>query len=271
MVEEGESLVGDGDELTRSVEHLETLRGGRGAEGGGAEVAALADLAFSEGIDGIGGDLRKELGAGEEEAGELICLGFELGEGVGLGEIEVAAARAAQSRNVGAAAEGLAEVVSEGADVGAGGAVDVELERSGGERDEGKREDHDVDGLEVDGLVLAGELVGGDAVDFLGGDGGRELGLGTGEAAEQGGDVVGGEVDGLGGGEGFAFGIVGGGGEAEEDGGAVGLAVAGVELGEARGAADDEGEDAGGEGVEGAEMADLASAGEAADAVDGVV
>ena len=82
---------------------------------------------------------------------------------------------------------------------------------------------------------------------------------------------MGGEVDGEGRGEGFALGVVGRGGEAELDGGAIGFTVAREELGEAGSAADDEGEDARGEGVESAEVADLAGAGEAANAIDGIM
>jgi hypothetical protein len=172
VVEKGEGLVGDGDEVAVLVEDLEALGGGGGAEGGGAEVAAVADLGFGEGIDGVGGDVWEELSAGQEEGRELIGVGFEFGEGVGVGEVEVAAAGAAEGGDVGAAAEGLAEIVGEGADVGAGGGIDVELEGGGGEVEQGDAKDLDVDGLEFDGLVLAGELVGGNAVDLLGGDGG---------------------------------------------------------------------------------------------------
>ncbi len=52
----------------------------------------------------------------------------EVGEGVGGGEVVVADLEAAERSEVGAGAEALADVLGEGADVGAGAAMDTDFE-----------------------------------------------------------------------------------------------------------------------------------------------
>lgn len=189
----------------------------------------------------------------------------------GLIERKFADGGAADFGEMRATTEFLAHVVSERANVGAGGALDGETRARAIDFKETIFEKLDGDGFEFDGLVFAGEFVGGTALHFFGGEGGRHL-L---EAAEG----FGGEafkeitierwrgVGALGG----AFGVVGVSGVAETERSGVALASSGVEAYEAGGFAEKENEDAGGKRVERTEMADLAKARQMADGVDDVV
>jgi hypothetical protein len=91
--------------------------------------------------------------------------------------LERAGDRPAQGLEVRAAAEGVADVGAEGADIGALGAPEPEGRIGRGEAEQGKLVDVDEAGLALHDLPLAGELVEGDAGDLHGGDHGRRLHL----------------------------------------------------------------------------------------------
>ena len=178
---------------------------------------------------------------------------------------------AAELGEGGAGAEGLADVVGEGADVGAFGAGDLEVDVGGGVGAEGEVVDVDELGGAGDGLAFAGEFVEGDAVDFDGGYHRRGLHLVAEAGVHLGGDLVGGDGGGVAGGDDLAVGVLGVGFDAEAEDAFVGFVVAHDALGDFGGFAEQDDEEAGGHGVEGAAVADFGDAELAADFCDDVV
>ena len=160
-------------------------------------------------------------------------------EGGGVFDVVWADGKPAEGGEVGAGAEELAEVFGEGADVGAGGAVDEDTSlgdglgggfgggwrrivgRGGGEEVDGV--DFDLAGGDGEFLPCSSEVVGAAAAYFDGGKGGRGLGDFAGEVGKSGADFsLGGEF-GVWEWRNLALGVAGGGGEAEAESGFVGF------------------------------------------------
>jgi len=143
-----------------------------------------------------------------------------------VGDVELADPGAAEPGEMGGNAEGLADIVGEGADVGALGAFDAEADIGRGEIEELEAVDVDELGGAFDGLAFAGEFVQGDAVDLDGGDHGRGLHL----VAEAGlhlfDHVIGGDGGGIVFGDHLAIGVLGIGFDAEAEDAFVGFVVA---------------------------------------------
>ena len=109
---------------------------------------------------------------------------LQLFERNGSRESEFPGARTTQLREVGSAAEGLAKVVGERADVGSGGNFGNEAGAISPDALDFKTKNFNLDGFQLDWFVLAGEFVGGDTVDFLGRVGGRGLQDASGEGRQ---------------------------------------------------------------------------------------
>ena len=109
------------------------------------------------------------------QRGKVAGEGLEFVESVRIFKSECAGVGAAQAGQMRAAAERLAQLVGNGADVAAGADAHGEFGFGSGEREDLERVDGDGGGLEFDGFALAGELVCGSAGDFFGGERGRHL------------------------------------------------------------------------------------------------
>ena len=150
------------------AEHHEEEDGQDGQQQGYDHGGSPASGEHREG--GREGDDPRREGGGVGEGEEFL-------QGRGVGQREGTGLQAAQGREMGAAAEGLADVVDEGADVGALGAFDAEAGGGRGETEQIEAVDVDAAGLAFDGLALVVELVEGDAVDLDGRYHGRRLHL----------------------------------------------------------------------------------------------
>ena len=106
-------------------------------------------------------------------------------ERVGVFEGEFGDGGAAEGFEMGAAGQGLAHFVGDGAHVGAGGDAGAEAGAVDVDGEDFEFFDFDLDRLEHDFFLFAGEFVGGDAGDFFGGEGRRSL---FDESAEAGGE-----------------------------------------------------------------------------------
>ena len=100
---------------------------------------------------------------------------FDFFEGVGLGDVEFGDGGSAQGFEMGSAAEALAHFVGDGAHVGSGGDAGTEVGAVSVEGENGKFFDFDLNWFEDDLLLFSCQFVGGDAVDFFGGEWGRDL------------------------------------------------------------------------------------------------
>ena len=228
-----------GREIIASITHISPIGGGR--------VCCLLDTPQATDV------------AEGEEAGEqfLAGKGFEFLEGGGFGEIELAAAGAAEGSHVGVAAEGFAEIVTVGADIESFAADDAEFDVRQVDAFDLVVEDGDEAFFAFDFDALARQFVEGDAVLFDGADHGGELIEVAAELAEGGLDLLRGEGGDFGGGDGFAPGVLGGGGGAKTADAFVFLFLGHEEVLDLGGAADHEDEEAGGVGIEGAAVADF--------------
>ncbi len=165
---------------------------------------------------------------------------------------------------VAAAVEGFAQVAGDGADVGSPAAIDFEFDVGPLVLHQVECVDIDRAGFEFHFVSAAGEVVGAAAFDFHGAVGRRGLE----DLADE---ILKGRVE-LGGrgrfcskdGRFLRFGVVGRGGGAELDRREVLLGLVHEAFAELGGFADEQEEDAGGEGVEGSGVADLGSPGKAA-------
>ncbi len=211
-VEEGAGYAGgDGDEVALSVEDFDLAGAGEFGEIDGASVADAGGGGF---VGGDGGELGQELARVDEEGGygfvvgnsrfltglgarfgmtrvclhgacarfgmTRFCLAFlyvlvNLFEGVGLGDIEFGDGGAAERFEMGSAAELLAHIVGDGTHVGAGGDAGAEGGAIGLKCEDRKFLYLDLNRFQDYFLLLSGQLVGRDAVDFLGGEWGRDL------------------------------------------------------------------------------------------------
>ena len=197
--------------------------------------------------------------------------GLEIGPADGLGEFEISGAGAGEGGHVASAAEDLAEVVTVGADIETFGAVDAEA--NGGQSDLKNLVfvDTDLAGGAVDGFALPSQFVEGNPVLFDGGNHRRNLVEFTGEFREGSVDrraIQRGDRSAF---EDFSGGILGIGGFAEFQGALVLLVFRHEEVLDPGGFADDEHQEAGGDGVEGAAVADLTLIKATANEVDNVV
>src|SRR6185437_4363341 len=120
VIEIWEHGLADGDEVAGAGESLGVFRGTSGTEGRRGEVAAVADVGDRDIVDVDGRKVRHKVACGDEgfegavfggERGELL-------EGAGMADFEFGAGEAAERVDMRAAAEGFAEVVRDGTDVG---------------------------------------------------------------------------------------------------------------------------------------------------------
>ena len=265
MVEVREDGVANGDQFAVTTESFDTL-GRLSAEGGSGEVAAMTDLRDGEIVHIDGGEAGQEIGGGNEGVDEAILSGegFELGNGACLCNFKLSAGGATELIKVRAAAERLAEIVSDGTQVGTAGAVRADPHIRAVDRQHGQFVDLYGDGRQFHRDGFASQFVGAAAGHFLRGYGRRGLEELAAELFQMRVEVGGFQANGALGACGEAGTIIGIGGPAEADCALVDLVAPGVKLGEARGAADDERQHAGGDGIERAEVSDAPRIGDAA-------
>lgn len=237
------------------------------------KTRAVAHAVLDDGQHGNARQIRQETLQRQDPIGGFTGAhgGFEISEADGLVEGELADGGANDFGEMRAAAELRAHLVREGTNVGTGGALDGKARERACDLEQAKFKHLDLDGLELDGLVLARELVRGTAVNLFGRKRGRGLQKAAGQAGGEALKLFGIERRSGIGTECGAVGVIRIRGETEAERGFVTLAPAGIELCEARGASQEQHQDASGQWIERAEMADLAKSEQAADGVDDVM
>lgn len=240
---------------------------------GQIEFGAVADAAFDDGQHRGAGQFRKKILERDDAVGEAagLRIGFELGERDRMIEREFTDGGADNFGEMRARALELAEIVGQRANVSAGAAFHHEARERTFDACETKFVHFDFDRLELYGLILPGQLMGGAPVNFFGGEGGRNLLNSSNKLLRELREFIRIERGRGIGTERLAVRVIGVCGKTETDGAGVTFAAPGVEAGEARGAAESEDQNAGGEGIESAEMADLAETGQTSHRLDHIM
>src|SRR5579864_2036087 len=174
---------------------------------------SVLNLGKCVGRGGDGGKLRQHQPGMNEQilSAAFLCRLLDLIQGVGFVDGELAHCGALQGGKVGAGAEFLAEIVSQGAEIGSGADPGGKTRgpRSGVPVRNHEFLDLDLAGVKLYFFSLTRQFVGGNAGDLLRGKGWGQLSYGPSETAGGVGDFFQGEANRLLGPPGIAFGVVG--------------------------------------------------------------